>query len=858
VYYTLGLIYQYTGNYQNSDSSFQKSRDGYTAAFGAKHPYVAAALYGLGETAKLRGDHKAAKGFFNDTLEIYTSIYGENHPYVGTVYYALAYECHFEGDLSKSVTYYLRAIELYRQTYGERSSFTAIAYYGLGRVLSDSGDAKRALEYLEKARDIDLEIFGEEHINTIATLFGIAGLLDKTGRIDEASAVMNRTLLLQKKVLGEEHPDTAHSYIELGRYLSLKGKNPEALDQYRRALDVSKKSFGESHPVIARLYNLIGNVYFQMKDFVQAEKYFYTAQDIARKWEVDQSILESSGNLAKLKMSAGDYLSARKYYDQNRSVIERLRSAADAERSEIMSSGLHFYYQSLNASVMLGDADAVFSVAESMKARGFLDRISLDAALSADGVGVDDRKRMLELNEKIAALISRRREKMENYKGSADMKILSAIGRELEDAGKEFTLIDAKLLKNSSYRRLRKANIATLREAQTLCDDTTAILEYILDYSSGEKEGKAYCLVIKKQSKKIIVLDGSYAFNESASKFRSAVIEPNRGRERERLSGELYGKLLKPLEAELAGMKKIIIIPDGNLSSLPFDALRPDANSPYLCERYTVTLGPSVSVLLMTRERRFTGRRSSLLAFGGAYYSDNSVAARSRGVRSVSRDEPGPLAMSDRLSQKPSEYYRSRSVRWGNIPGTLEEVRDISAVSNAKKDVRIITGADVNESVVKKMSRMGELAAYRTIHFACHGYFDPDRPAFSSVILSEVSGSLKSGEDGYLSVPEVASLKLQADVVTLSACETGLGTEVQGDGVVGLTRAFQEAGASSVHVTLWQVDDDATKRFMISLYRKTVSGLPLSKAAAETKKEFILSKEFGDPYFWSSFVLYGE
>jgi CHAT domain-containing protein len=127
------------------------------------------------------------------------------------------------------------------------------------------------------------------------------------------------------------------------------------------------------------------------------------------------------------------------------------------------------------------------------------------------------------------------------------------------------------------------------------------------------------------------------------------------------------------------------------------------------------------------------------------------------------------------------------------------------------------------------------------------------------VVFSEVFGLTKNAEDGYLTVEEAALLNLNADFVNLSACETGLGKIEQGDGVIGLTRAFQVAGANMVGVTLWTVDDKATMKFMVSVYEKVYKkGKSYIEAYAETKREFMRSQQYSSPYYWCPFVLYGQ
>jgi len=155
------------------------------------------------------------------------------------------------------------------------------------------------------------------------------------------------------------------------------------------------------------------------------------------------------------------------------------------------------------------------------------------------------------------------------------------------------------------------------------------------------------------------------------------------------------------------------------------------------------------------------------------------------------------------------------------------------------------------------MSKQGKLKDYSKIHLACHGYYDPEYPAYSAVVFSEVSGKLKeSKDDGYMSVEETALLNLRSDIVVLSACETGMGRLVNGDGVIGLSRAFQVAGSKRVLVTLWPVNDSATEEFMVSMYAKVRGGTSYREAMIMVKDEFRKSAKYSAPYFWAGFVLY--
>jgi len=323
----------------------------------------------------------------------------------------------------------------------------------------------------------------------------------------------------------------------------------------------------------------------------------------------------------------------------------------------------------------------------------------------------------------------------------------------------------------------------------------------------------------------------------------------------------LYAALIAPLEQRLAGIDRIIIVPDGPLAFLPFDALRQNSGAPYLCQRFTVTLSPSISVSLMVRSRTHPARDGEMIAFGGALYAPGNRGVdrgqlkgkHERGLTVTAKEEAAAQSSVGQLAG----FYDALGYTWDNLPGTLEEVTRIIGEVYGNKGVRLLTGPEVSERSVKELSRQAKLKKYKVIHFACHGYYEQSYPSFSSIVFSEVSKSLAGPEDGYLNVEEAALLSLESDLVNLSACETGLGKLVQGDGVVGLTRALMVAGSDRVGVTLWTVADDATCRFMIAVYARAVrEKKTYAEAYRETKLEFIQSKEYASPYFWSPFILY--
>lgn len=365
------------------------------------------------------------------------------------------------------------------------------------------------------------------------------------------------------------------------------------------------------------------------------------------------------------------------------------------------------------------------------------------------------------------------------------------------------------------------------------------------------------------------------------------------------LGQHLYSLLVAPIEGAVASRKTLVIVPDGALSYLPFETLS-DWSGRSVIARWQVRYVQSLRVQYHLRARsraRTTQPRRALLAVGGVRYEAPTgevgsrvlVARRSgragadqngTGRREPGREE-GPLPATvlsetgpeDGLHSTPTyRKYGYGPERWTNLQQTRAEVQ---ALADLVGDATVLEGTEAREATLHRWSRTGKLDDYRVLHFATHGFVVPERPRHSALVLSEVgrapghagrAASAATTEDrfvadGYLSMQEIPRLDLEATFVGLSACQTGLGRIYRGSGTVNLTQAFLWAGASSVAVSLWAVDDASTRRFMEGVYRRAGQpGTSWADAVAETKRAFATGA-YGDrlqaPRFWAPFVFYG-
>jgi CHAT domain-containing protein len=295
----------------------------------------------------------------------------------------------------------------------------------------------------------------------------------------------------------------------------------------------------------------------------------------------------------------------------------------------------------------------------------------------------------------------------------------------------------------------------------------------------------------------------------------------------------------------LAEVRRLIIVPDEFLYSLPFDALVcSDAGSTfsefdYLGRRFEIQLVSSCTLLAKARSTPASEYGSACAAFGDPDYETVGAMAE--------RGGPPARFWSGVAAECPADLkeYVRETVRggWGRLPQSAAEANEIGRLFSG----RVLLQKEASEKNVKS------LGPTKLLHFACHGLLDGRDPMKSALVLSA-----DTANDGYLEAREICDLNLRAELVVLSACDTAGGEMLRGEGLIGLTRAFMIAGARSVVASLWAVSDDAGKEFMVGFYTKLAAGKTKQAALAETKREFIRHPQYSAPYYWAGLVLHGD
>jgi CHAT domain-containing protein len=529
-------------------------------------------------------------------------------------------------------------------------------------------------------------------------------------------------------------------------------------------------------------------------------------------------------------------------------------------------------------------ASEAFKLTEESRARSLLDLLSEIGGSITEGVPAD--------------LIKRKQENLDRQQEIAE--ILTGVTVSTGEAKKKPSELDAELEKlqtdyDAIENQIRTASprYASLSSTQPLgvadvqqqvLDDKTVLLEYNLGPEAS------YLWAISKSSLNLYKLPAKLALDKLATDLRAQLVPVKLQRrivgidvaaETERglgvgapaaqdtapftaASKALYQVAVEPAAA-LFGEKRLLLVPDGALNYVPFEVLVKAseggdfATQPYLIKSNEIVYAPSASVVAAIRQQRSkTAGRSMLIVADPVF---NSRDTRSKGAAASETGETRGLgiesALTDVTGQSAvgtAQAEKMQGLPLARLAGTRIEAEQISKLAKStggQSDVWL--DMDANEDNLATR----ELTKYRVLHIATHGLLNAERPQFTGVVLSLVGNR---SSDGFLRTDEVFNLHLGSPLVMLSACETGLGKERRGEGVMGLTRAFMYAGAPTVGVSLWSVADRSTADLMTDFYKKFFGAEDASPSAAlrEAQLAMIAGKKYSAPFYWAPFVLVGD
>ena len=718
----------------------------------------------------------------------------------------------------------------------------------LGVLAMERGDPARAEEYHRRALELG-ETVAPGTLGIARVLNNLGQAAQARGDLKGAEGFLRRALAIVEKSAPESNE---HAWIlnSLGEVAKARGDLAAAEDDCRRALAMQEKLAPASMPVVVTLMNL-ADVVLGRGDPPAAAAHYERALAIAGK------VAPGSSEEAQALHGLG-LIRRRTHRIEDASIL--LLRALDAlesqgaklggtqeVRSGFAASYASYYHDTIETLLWLGRVADALQTLERSRARLFLALLAerdLGFATDLPRELARDRQRTDAEYDRVQGAIA----SLEPGEGPAAMEKLLSRLRELREAQQEIS------------DRIRKASprLASLQYAQPL--DLAGVRSaldpgtLLLSYSVGKESTVLFAVqgpAAPGSGLSVHSLPfGEKVLREKVEAFRHS-IQPTARVRRDALSAEaaaLYDLLIRPAESEVSASERLLISPDGPLHSLPFGALvreeghPPRSSRAYLIERTPLHIVASATVYAELKKSRHAARSPGrLVAFGDPRYP-----AYTKGG-------------ADRIENPDVRSVVSQGFRLAPLPSSREEVDAITSLFPGRAQKYL--GAEATEERAKSL---GKDARY--VHFACHGSLDERFPLNSGLALAIPERPANGVDNGLLQAWEIFErVRIEADLVTLSACDTALGKEMGGEGLLGLTRAFQYAGARSVLASLWAVSDSSTPTLMKRFYGYLSAGRSPAEALRAAQVDLIRTppgkgqgSRLSHPFRWAAFQLYGD
>ena len=875
--------------YQQAAPLFQAAGDTYRRAL---------TLLSIGISYFRLNEFRQALGYFDQTLTLAVAT-GDLRLEAGTQTYAGGM-LDFLGDIGKALERYQRALNLARQRrwllpegdalsnmgkiYGDVAEWQkalelynqalavfrsmpdgkqreAVTLHNIGITYSRSGDQEKALEYLQQSLPL-LRAAGNKN-SEAATLTYIGRAYRLTGDFPKAQSYYTQARALNTD--SGNRNQLAETLNEIGVGYSEDAQPEKAVEYLTDAIQIHRATGNVRQEAIA-LINL-GKAYNRFGKNEKAVEQFTQALTIIRNIGDLSSAAVALEGVARAERSQGKLADARKHIEESLASIETVRARAGslqmrASYRASVENAYEFYIDVLMQQHAQDpsrgyDAEAL-RASERARARSLLER--LNEAKIDIRQGVDPQ--LVTKERELAQLLNAKaqREMQVKLRKGSDEE-LATLQREISSLEDEYQQVQAAIRQRSpQYSALTQPQPLGVKEIQQQLDADTLLLEYSLGrersylWTVSQNSFKAYELPRREDIDRLALFAYQSLTARSLIKSLEAPFErrsriAQADRDFQQAARDLSRMIVAPAATELNG-QRLVIVADGALQYVPFSALYVPSlrgDRPLILNHEIISL-PSASAFAVQREN-LANRQPAPKTL--AVIADPVFASNDPRLRKDVRDRSTPSATRAIEHLPANALVGTLSIP--RLPFTRWEADQILAVARAGSNLKA-----VNFRANRAIATGGELSKYRYVHFATHGYLDTSRAGLSAIVLSLYDEKGKP-QDGFLRTHDVYNLKLPAELVVLSACETGLGKDVRGEGLEGLTRGFMYAGARRVVVSLWSVNDKATAALMQRLYTGMLRSNKTPAAALRAAQiEMLRSAQWQSPYYWAPFVMQGE
>jgi tetratricopeptide (TPR) repeat protein/CHAT domain-containing protein len=907
----LAELHRFQGHYAQAEPLYRQALAIRERVLGPQHPDLARSLHNLAALYNTEGRYAQAEPLYRRALAIREKVLGPEHPEVAISLNGLAYLYFEQARYAQAEPLYRRALAIREKVLGPEHPDVGGSLNNLAVLYEDLGQYAQAEPLHRRALAIREKVLRPEHPDVATSLSNLATLYYHQGQYRQAESLERKALNVREKALGLEHPAVAESLTGLALIYSSQGKYAQAEPLYRRALTIQEAALQPDHPKIAVMLNNLAELYRSQGQYQQAEPLqrralamrervlgqehpevatslnnlalIFHAQRRYKDAIVHQQrgleILEKTlgaehpdmawrlGNLSMFHWTNGEIapaiaLQARGEEIRERTLAVTLAAGSEDQRraSMAMLTGVLAATVSLHIMAAPGNADAMrlaFSTVLRRKGR-VLETMTDTVSAARDGLRPEDRvlfDRWLAARTAYATLALRGpgTRPIAQYRS-----VLAETARELEQREAE--------LGSRSVEVRRQFEPVTIERVKRAIPAGAVLVEIVFfDVFSPHPNSPQRQWAPPRYAAYILPKEGEPAWadlgdastiDRQVAEWRVALQDPRRQDVRS-IARVLDERVMRPIRALLGKRRMVLLSPDGALNLVPFGALV-DEHGRYLIETLALSYVASGRELL-----RFSGQRPSharSVIFADPDFNDSS------GISTLN------LAKGE-APRRSADFVRAK---WTPLGGTADEARTLK---HMLPGALVLTGAAATETALK------QVRGPRILHIATHGFFLPDQVSTarkdffgglgpfglapgalaenpllrSGLVLAGANLPRSGDDDGILTALEASALNLRGTrLVVLSACETGLGAVHRGEGVYGLRRAFAMAGAETQVMSLWRVEDAATRDLMVAYYRRLLAGGGRADALRQSQLEFAGTSARGHPFFWAAFIPMGQ